>query len=99
MSANDETNGNSFDQRVRAAITKVEVGEEVSPSVNHVVFDFSGLRRPNVADLALILTARLQTPPDELVWIRAIDPHTARVLGGLGLDHLFRHYPGTPEIH
>jgi len=99
MSANDKTNGPSSEGRVRTAIAEVEVGKEVSTSVNHVVFDFTGLCRPNVADLALILTARLQTPPDELVWIRAIDPRTARVLRGLGLDHLFRHYPGTPPIH
>ena len=72
---------------------------DVTSSDTHVVFDFTGLHKPNVADLALILTARLLTPPHESVWVRAIHPKTARVLRALGLDHLFRSYPDSAETH
>ena len=65
----------------------------------HVVFDFSGLDTPDVSDLALILTARLRTPPDESVWVRAIHPKTERVLHALGLAHLFRSYPDGDARH
>ena len=33
------------------------------PQAGHVVFDFTGLERPDVGDLSLILTARLQSAP------------------------------------
>jgi hypothetical protein len=59
----------------------------------HVVFDFTGLDQANVADLSLILTARLQSDPTESVWVRSLPWHTAQVLKYLRLDHLFRHYP------
>ncbi len=72
--------------------------QEVSTTSDNVVFDFTGLRRPDVADLALILTARLKNP-HQSVWVRAIDPGTARVLRALGLDHLFRVYPGSSVMH
>jgi len=60
---------------------------------SHVVFDFTGLERPDVCDLALILTARLNADPDENVWVRALPWQTARILEVLRLDHLFRAYP------
>ena len=78
-----------------AAEERLETRQEVSNANDNVVFDFTGLRKPDVADLALILTARLQSPADQCVWVRAIDPGTARVLRALGLDHLFRTYPGS----
>lgn len=59
----------------------------------HVVFDFTGLERPDVGDLSLILTARLQSGPTESVWVRSLPAHTERVLRALKLDHLFRTYP------
>ncbi len=59
------------------------------------VYDFTGLHRPKLLDLAMILTARLRAGPDDRVWVRALPPATERVLGALGLSHLFRHYPGT----
>ena len=59
----------------------------------HVVFDFTGMDRPSVSDLALILTARLQSEPGESVWVRSLPWRTARILEILRLDHLFRHYP------
>lgn len=59
----------------------------------HVVFDFTGLEQPDVCDLSLILTARLQSAPTESVWVRSLPWQTARVLRILRLDHLFRHYP------
>jgi len=60
---------------------------------DHVVFDFTGLERPNVGDLSLILTARLQSGPTGNVWVRALPWHTERILKLLRLDHLFRTYP------
>ena len=74
---------------------RLQSRQEVFSATDSVVFDFTGLRKPDVADLALILTAHLQSPVDQCVWVRAIDPGTARVLRALGLDHLFRTYPGS----
>jgi anti-anti-sigma regulatory factor len=83
----------------RQAEKRVQTRHEVSNAPANVVFDFTGLRKPDVADLALILTARLNAPLDASVWVRAIDPGTARVLRVLGLAHLFRVYPGSDEMH
>ena len=58
-----------------------------------LVFDFTGLHRPDVGDLALILTARLQAGPGGRVWVRALPVSTWRILSALGLAHLFRVYP------
>ena len=66
---------------------------EEPQEAGHVVFDFTGLERPTVADLALILTARLQSAPADSVWVRSIPSQTARILQILRLDHLFRRYP------
>jgi hypothetical protein len=64
---------------------------------NHVVFDFTGLERPTVGDLSLILTARLQSGPEDNVWVRALPWQTERILKVLKLDHLFRTYPTETE--
>ncbi|MDZ7780784.1 MAG: STAS domain-containing protein [Gemmatimonadota bacterium] len=64
---------------------------------SHVVFDFTGLERPDVGDLALILTARFAAGPEEHVWLRALPSQTARVLQEMRLDHLFLEYPTEPE--
>ncbi|MEC9354602.1 MAG: hypothetical protein VX507_00065 [Gemmatimonadota bacterium] len=65
----------------------------------HVVFDFTGLHTPAVSDLALVLTARLQTPPSESVWAREIHPRTAEILRALRLDHMFPCYPDPDHLH
>ncbi len=66
----------------------------------HVVFDFTGLDRPGVGDLSLILTARLQSAPTDSVWVRSLPWQTERILKVLRLDHLFRTYPtGSDELH
>jgi len=78
---------------------RLQSRQEVFSATDSVVFDFTGLRKPDVADLALILTARLKTPLNASVWVRAIDPGTARVLRAMGLDHLFRAYPGSGEMN
>ena len=70
---------------------------KATPQEGHVVFDFTGLDRPDVCDLALILTARLQAAPGENVWVRSLPWQTARVLRALRLDHLFRHYPTAQD--
>jgi anti-anti-sigma regulatory factor len=82
-----------------AAEERLQTRQEVSNAKDNVVFDFTGLRKPDVADLALILTARLKSPAHQSVWVRAIDPGTARVLRALGLDHLFRTYPGSDVMN
>lgn len=64
---------------------------------SHVVFDFTGLEEPDVCDLSLILTARLQAAPTDSVWVRSLPWQTARVLRILRLDHLFRQYPTGPD--
>jgi hypothetical protein len=69
-------------------------------SAEHVVFDFTGLEQPDVGDLSLILTARLQSAPHDHVWVRSLPSQTARILKILRLDHLFRLYPkGSEELH
>ncbi|MEC9015853.1 MAG: hypothetical protein VYD37_05155 [Gemmatimonadota bacterium] len=65
----------------------------------HVVFDFTGLHTPAVSDLALVLTARLQTPPSESVWAREIHPRTAEILRALRLDHMFPRHPDPDHLH
>lgn len=62
-----------------------------------LVFDFTGLHRPGLCDLSLILTARLTAEPGDRVWVRALPADTWRVLQALGLDHLFAAYPGPDE--
>lgn len=62
-----------------------------------VVFDFTGLHRPDLQDLSLILTARLQAPTGDRVWVRALPYVTWNVLHALGLDHMFRIFPGPSD--
>ena len=64
---------------------------------SHVVFDFTGLDSPNVGDLSLILTARLQSGPTGHVWVRALPWQTERILKILRLDHMFRAYPAASD--
>lgn len=67
---------------------------------SHVVFDFTGLDEPDVCDLSLILTARLQSAPTDNVWVRSLPWQTARILRILRLDHMFRQYPtGADELN
>ena len=95
----DQKDKRDRSRQPRSAEKQVQSHHEVSSTTDNIVFDFTGLRKPDVADLALILTARLQTPLNASVWVRAIDPRTARVLRALGLDHLFRVYPGSGEMN
>lgn len=59
----------------------------------HVVFDLSGTEKANVEDIALILTARLQSAPTDSVWVHSMPHRTAQILKYLRLEHLFRHVP------
>ncbi len=77
----DEKDKKDRSGQPRATEESLQTRQEVSIAPDNVVFDFTGLRKPDVADLALILTARLKTPLHKSVWVRAIDPMTARVLG------------------
>jgi len=63
-----------------------------------VVFDFTGLHRPELCDLAWILTARLKSAPEQRVWVRALPESTWTVLRALGLDHLFHVLPRPGEV-
>ena len=72
----------------RFAAPSVDAQEEA-----HVVFDFTGLEQPNLGDLSLILTARMQSGMSDNVWVRSVPWRTAQVLRMLRLDHLFRQYP------
>jgi len=91
------------DRKDRAPIsvaTLAGTGAEGRPQAGHVVFDFTGLDRPDVGDLSLILTARLQSAPTDSVWVRSLPWQTERILKILKLDHLFRTYPpGSDEMH
>jgi hypothetical protein len=59
----------------------------------HVVFDLSGTGKANIEDIALILTARLQSAPADHVWVHSIPSRTAQILRFLRLEHLFRLVP------
>lgn len=85
--------------RVPEVESQLQEGVEVTTGA-HVVFDFTGLEQPDVCDLSLILTARLQSAPADSVWVRSLPWQTARILRVLRLDHLFRQYPiGTDELN
>jgi hypothetical protein len=77
----------------REAAMREDQKKREGGGANHVVFDFTGLERPNVGDLSLILTARLQSGPTGNVWVRALPWQTERILKLLRLDHMFRTYP------
>ena len=91
----------SSDEKNEAGALRETLHEAEEPTVEtHVVFDFTGLERPNVGDLSLILTARLQSAPGDSVWVRSLPWQTARILEVLRLDHLFRRYPdGSDELN
>jgi hypothetical protein len=84
---NDDENGQ------RQLTERLQERQDEAAEPNHVVFDFTGLDSPNVSDLALIITARLESAPEDNVWVRSLPWRTARILQVLRLDHLFRHYP------
>ena len=84
------------DQRRHSEEGLQDTSEETCPD-GHVVFDFTGLERPDVCDLSLILTARLLSAPTDSVWVRSLPWQTARVLRVLRLDHLFRQYPTASD--
>ena len=86
-------------QGPRTTSTTSKQEESVADSEEHVVFDFTDLHRPAVSDLALVLTARLQKPPNESVWAREMRPRTAEILRALRLDHMFPHYPDPDHLH
>ena len=66
----------------------------------HIVFDFTGLEQPDLCDLSLIITARLQSPRTENVWVRSLPWKTERILWLCRLHHLFRHSPtGSDELN
>jgi len=95
-----EPNGREADGRklkVRV-LTESEAGERSHEPEADLVFDFEGLHRPDVRDLALILTARLEAGPGDRVWVRALPQSTWTVLRALGLAHLFLIYPGTDKV-
>jgi len=90
----DEKNGRKVTEQLR------ERAVEQDEAQNHVVFDFTGLDKPSVGDLALILTARLNSGPADNVWVRSLPWRTARIFEVLRLDHLFRRYPDSEgELH
>ncbi len=82
----------------RAIAPRLHEGVEAGTAEEHardteLVFDFTGLRRPGLCDLSLILTARLAAGDGERVWVRALPNHTWHTLEALGLTHLFSSYP------
>ncbi|MBM4183748.1 MAG: hypothetical protein FJ207_05915 [Gemmatimonadetes bacterium] len=87
--------------RLPSSVPTLERADAASrPEAGHVVFDFTGLERPDVGDLLLILTARLQSAPTDSVWVRSLPEQTERLLRILRLDHLFRAYPeGSDELN
>jgi anti-anti-sigma regulatory factor len=89
------------DEEVRIQVVEKLLEERAQTSAaGHVVFDFTGLEQPDVCDLSLILTARLQSAPTDSVWVRSLPWQTARILKILRLEHLFRVYPTAPdEMH
>ena len=88
------------DEKNERGRMKEALDVEGRPMPGHLVFDFTGLERPNVCDLSLILTARLNAAPTASVWLRSLPWQTARILQLLHLDHLFRHYPtGSGELN
>lgn len=94
----DDRNDDRRDE-LRPFLRTAEEASEPTEKEDHLVFDFTDVHTAGFSDLALILTARLHTPPGEFVWVRGIQPRTARILEALGLDHLFRRYPGTDTMH
>ncbi len=89
----------SAPEKVRVLTATPADRHEVPSDGTHVVFDFTGLHRLGVTDLALIVTARLKVASPEGVWVRELDDRTERILRGLGLAHLFRRYPSAGVLN
>jgi len=72
-------------------------GGRGATSGTDLVFEFSGRRGLHLADLALVLTARLRAGLQGKVWVKEIPVETWEVLRSMGLDHLFMVVPGTGD--
>jgi hypothetical protein len=96
MEPNERDDGRSRPRVISGSVMPAEVEREKHrEQETDLVFDFSDLHPLELADLALVLTARLRAAPGDRVWVRALPQGTWRVLRTLGLAHLFRFYP-TP---
>ena len=73
--------------------TERESTNEAEQRAPSVVFDFTGLRMPDLRDLSLVLTARLQTEDEDCVYVRGLPNGTWDALHAMGLDHMFRADP------
>ena len=94
MEPNERDDGRSRPQVISGSVMPAKAERESQGDrETDLVFDFSGLHPLELADLALVLTARLSTAPGDRVWVRALPQGAWRVLRTLGLDHLFRFYP------
>ena len=88
---------NDEKKRLELRVVREEAREN---STEHVVFDLSGTEKANIEDIALILTARLQSAPTDSVWAHSIPSRTAQILRYLRLEHLFRLVPeGEGELN
>jgi hypothetical protein len=64
-----------------------------------LVFDFAGMRSPDLGALCLMLTARiLADSGHRKVWLHALPEPTWRLLHTLGLEHYFEHLPQSGEM-
>jgi hypothetical protein len=97
MRPNGRDDGRTPRARLLTQSEARDAGAENARPETDLVFDFEGLHRPDLCDLALILTARLQAPAEERVWVRALPYATWNLLQDLGVDHLFHVYPGVEE--
>ena len=77
---------------------RLELLSVSKPTEPGLVFDFTGLHRPELCDLAWILTARLRSAPEQRVWVKALPGSTWSVLRSLGLDHLFHLLPAPTDV-
>ena len=81
---------NDKGKRLKVGLGNKEAGEHRG---EQVVFDLSGTVKANVEDIALLLTARLQSPPTDSVWVHSMPSRTAEILRHLRLQHLFSLVP------
>jgi len=63
------------------------------------VFEFSGRNRLGLAELSLVLTARLQGGAADTVRVKEIPFDAWAALRALGLDHLFLVLPQAGDGH
>jgi len=98
MEPNGRDDGGGKPRMEHGSLVHVEmVRDERHQPETDVVFDFSGLRSPDLTDLGLILTARLGAGPRSRVWVRSLPYRTWKILRALGLDHLFHIYPAPGD--